>query len=149
MILETSLLVGMLVVYQFLKIFCNVPSLLWYLVMSKWLREGKKKVWVKQLDKGNNTSRIKVKWEHILSNENVCCLFCLSWIFFKLSLHQTCAVRCTVFWTVNIPSAACVRKVCPWEATTDTMDNTSIPPHTTLLSKIKALNASLNFLKYL
>ena len=31
--------------------------------------------------------------------------------FLKISLHQTCAVRCKVFWTENIPSAPYVRTI--------------------------------------
>ena len=67
--------------------------------------------------------------------------------FLKRRLHQMCAVRCTVFRTTNIPSAPYVRIVCPWEATTDTMDITGIPPHTTLLAEIESFKCIIEDFK--
>ena len=67
--------------------------------------------------------------------------------FLKRGLHQTCAVRCTVFWTKNIPSATSVRTVCLWEATIDTMGITGIPPHTTLLEKIEIFKCIIDNFK--
>ena len=67
--------------------------------------------------------------------------------FLKIILHQTCAVRCTVFWTKNIPSAPYVCTVCPWEATTDTMEITGIPPHTTLVAQIEIIKCIIEYFK--
>ena len=58
-----------------------------------------------------------------------------------------CAVRCTVFWTENIPSAAYVCTVCSWEGNTDNMNITGIPPQTTLLAKIESLKCIIQDLK--
>ena len=78
-----------------------------------------------------------------ISNDNIFYLMkmCVASFFYheyslKRSINQICAVRCTVFFTKNIPSALYVRTVSPWEGTINTMDITSIPPHTTLLAKI-------------
>ena len=77
----------------------------------------------------------------------MCCLFCLSWILFEKKSSSKCAVRCTVFWTKNIPSAPYVCTVCPWEATTDTTEITGIPPHINLLTKIESLKWIIQYLK--
>ena len=58
-----------------------------------------------------------------------------------------CALRCTVFWTKNIISEPYVRTVCPWEAITDTMDITGIPPHTILLVEIESLKCIIEYFK--
>ena len=109
--------------------------------------EKGKKVRVKQLDKGKNISRSNIKWENILFNENVRCLFCLSCRFFEKKPSPKCAVICTVFWTKNIPSVPYVSMVWPSEATTDTMQITGIPTHNTLFAKTESLKCIIEGFK--
>ena len=54
----------------------------------------------------------------------------------KVKLHQMSSVRCTVFLIDSIPYSEYVSNACPWEATTDTVEITDMPPHTTLLAEI-------------
>ena len=67
--------------------------------------------------------------------------------FMTRSLHQMSALRCTLFWTKIIPLEPYARTVSPYEATTDTMDITVIPPRTTLVSKIERLKSIIEHFK--
>ena len=55
------------------------------------------------------------------------------------NLHARSELRCNVFMTDTVPSAEFVRTAFLWDATEDTPSITGIPPHTTLLAKIKNL----------
>ena len=65
----------------------------------------------------------------------------------KRRLHQMCTIRCTAFWTKNIPSEPYVRTKFPLEATTDTMDITGVFSHTTLVSEIERLKCIIGCFK--
>ena len=67
----------------------------------------------------------------------------------KENLHQMSSVRCTVFLTDSIPYSGYVSTACPWEDTTDTVETTVIPPHTTLLAEIESLRSIIKVLKYI
>ena len=60
-----------------------------------------------------------------------------------------CAVKYTIVLTKNTQSELYVRTVCPWEATTNNMNIFGIPPHMTLLAKIKMLKCIIEDLNYL
>ena len=65
------------------------------------------------------------------------------------NIHKMILVRCTVFMTDSILSLEYVRTACPWDDTTDTVEITGIPLHTTLLSEVKSLRSIIEALKYL
>ena len=67
-------------------------------------------------------------------------------IFWKDAFTKVCG-KMHSFWTKNAPSAPYVCRVWPSEATTDTMELTGIPPHTTLLSKTESLNCIIEYFK--
>ena len=59
--------------------------------------------------------------------------------FLEKNLHQASAVRCTVFWVEDIPSTSHVKIIYPWEESSNPIEITGIPPHTTLLAEIEGL----------
>ena len=67
----------------------------------------------------------------------------------KVNLHQISLVRCKVFLTDSISYSGYVSTACPWEATTDTVETSVIPPHTTLLAEIESLRSIIKVLKYI
>ena len=104
---EISLLVGLWQVWKLWKRVRNVPSLLFYFIMSKLLRE-RKKIRVKQLDKGKNPSIKNIKWEHILFNENMCSFFLsVMNIFWKEVLTKVCG-KMHIFLDPKYP----IRTIC-------------------------------------
>ena len=56
--------------------------------------------------------------------------------FFMDNLHQMISVMCTVYLTDSIPFSEYLRSEFPWDARTDTVEITGIPPHKTLLAEI-------------
>ncbi len=72
--------------------------------------------------------------------------FCLaSFIYDKNSgwmesnTHSSNAIRCSPFWSKEIPYADCVRVAYPWTATKDTPEITGLPVDTLYLAEIKTL----------
>ena len=67
----------------------------------------------------------------------------------KVNLHQMSSVRCKVFLADSISYSGYVSTACSWEDTTDTVETTGIPPHTTLLAEIESLRSIIGALKYI
>ena len=68
-------------------------------------------------------------------------------IYLKENLHQMISVRCTVHLTESIASSEYLRSECPWDARTDTLEITGIPPHKTLLAEIESLRSIIEDFK--
>ena len=68
-------------------------------------------------------------------------------IVWKEAFTKVCG-KVQSFWTKNDPLAPYVCTLWPSEATTDTMDMTGIPPHTTLLANTENLKCIIEDFKW-
>ena len=76
--------------------------------------------------------------------------FCLAlFVYHKNSgwlesnIHSQNAIKCSYFWSENIPFSDCVVTVYPWTLTKDSPKITGLPMDTLYMAKIKTLKAEM------